>query len=283
VNRFRRRRPKPTVPLLEARDVAKSFSAVKAVNGVSLCLHEGEILGIIGPNGSGKTTLLDILSGFLVPDAGSVIYQGENITASGPERRARLGIGRSFQDAALFGALTVHQTIVVALDRHIAVKNPLSDAFYAGAALRTERWAADRADSLIELFRIGDFRDKFVSELSTGSRRVVDLACQLALEPRVILLDEPSAGIAQRETEALGPLLRRIRDDTGASLLVVDHDISLVREISDRVIVLHLGQEIAGGSPGRVLRNRQVRACYFGVPDVESRNGQLGVLRAGFD
>jgi branched-chain amino acid transport system ATP-binding protein len=167
--------------VLEAIGVTRRFSGITAVDDVTFKLHEGEILGIIGPNGAGKTTLFDLLSGFLAADEGRILLHGRDITRSRPKYRAKLGLARSFQDARLFGALTVHQTICVAVDRALRVLDPLVEALHLPNAYRAEKRVSRRADELVELLGLGDYRDKFVSDLSTGSRRIVDLACQLAV------------------------------------------------------------------------------------------------------
>jgi len=250
---------------LEVRGVRKRFGGITAVDEVDLTLHQGEILGVIGPNGAGKTTLFDLISGFVPADGGRVTLMGEDVTDMGPDARARRGLGRSFQDARLFPALTVTETIKLALERHVLVRDPIAAALLLPAVADSERDVAARADKLIELMGVGAFADKFVSELSTGSRRIVDLACVLAHEPDVILFDEPSSGIAQRETEALGPLLLRIRDATSASLLVIEHDMPLVTSISDRLLALDMGRVIAAGSPTDVVRHAAVVESYLGT------------------
>jgi branched-chain amino acid transport system ATP-binding protein len=258
-----------TLPLAERRvmlqteGVTKRFSGITAVDGVSITLHEGEILGVIGPNGAGKTTLFDLISGFLEPDAGRVFLEGRDITRARPQKRAKLGLARSFQDARLFGALTVHQAVCVALDRPLQVWDPIPAMFSIPAAT-TERKLAARADELIGIMGLDDYRDKFVSDLSTGSRRIVDLACQIGINPKVILFDEPSSGIAQRETEALGPLLLRIRDITGASILIIEHDMPLITSVSDRIVACDLGRVVVDGDADTVLNHPQVVASYLG-------------------
>ncbi len=254
-----------STPVVLAVDaIHRRFAGVAALDGVSLELHDGEILGLIGPNGAGKTTLFDVISGFTEPDAGRVLLGGTDVTGWRPARRARHGLARSFQDARLFPALTVHQTVCVALDRPLTVTDPVAATLWLPSVGRAERRLGARADELIERMGITAFRDKFVSELSTGSRRIVELTCQIGVEPAVVLLDEPSAGIAQRETEALGELLVRVRDATGASVLLIEHDLTLVTAVSDRVIGLDLGRVIAEGPPEAVLRDHDLVAAYIG-------------------
>jgi branched-chain amino acid transport system ATP-binding protein len=235
---------------------------------------------VIGPNGAGKTTLFDLVSGYLTPDSGRIWLDGTDVTGLGPEARARLGLGRSFQDARLFPALSVEETIKVALEGHVEVRDPVAAALGMPAVSDSEAKIQERADDLIELMGLSAFRDKFVSELSTGSRRIVDLACILAHDPKVLLFDEPSSGIAQKETEALGPLLLRIREATGASLLVIEHDMPLVTSISDEMLALDLGRVIVRGTPRDVVRHPQVVESYLGTrEDVIARSGKVGNKR----
>ena len=250
--------------VLDVVDVTVRFGGIQAVGGVSMQIVPGEVVGIIGPNGAGKTTLFDIISGYTRNDSGRVRLAGVDVTRSSPDKRARLGLGRSFQDARLFPALTVEETIAVSLDRWVDVKDPINSALHLPASFDSERAVQHRVDELIELLNLEAFRTKFVRELSTGSRRVVDLACVVAHRPSVVLLDEPSSGIAQREAEALGPLLLRIRDALGASLLVIEHDMPLVTGIADRLIALDQGRMLTSGPADEVLHHPEVIASYLG-------------------
>ena len=260
--------------VLEVENLVKRFGGITATNDVSFKLHENEILGFIGPNGAGKTTLFDEISGFISLDGGRVYLGGEDVTDLTPDGRARRGLGRSFQDARMFPALTVRDNIAIALERQLEVRDPVAAALNLPVVADAERRVDEKVDELIELMGLQAFTDKFVSELSTGSRRIVDLACILAHEPSVILFDEPSSGIAQKETEALGPLLERIRRTTGASLLVIEHDMPLITGISDRMIALDLGTVVTDGPPDEVVNHPQVVASYLGTSeDVIHRSG----------
>lgn len=252
-------------PVLETRDLSVAFGGIRAVDDVSLVVRPGEVAGIIGPNGAGKTTLFDLISGYTRPDRGVVSLVGEDVSRRGPAARASRGLGRSFQDAALFSSLTVWESIAVACERWIDVRDPMSAALRLPNAYDSERKINARVAELVDLLGLGAYRSKFVRELSTGTRRVVDLACLLAHRPAVILLDEPSSGIAQRETEALVPMLTRIREATGASLIVIEHDMPLVRSISDRIIAMDQGSVIAEGDPESVLSAPKVIESYLGT------------------
>jgi branched-chain amino acid transport system permease protein len=260
-----------TAIALELTGLCRSFGGVRAVDDVSLQVRAGEIVGIIGPNGAGKTTLFDLVSGLLPTEAGTVRLHGRDISRVGTARRASAGLARSFQDARLFPSLTVEETIATARERWVGVRDPLSAAFRLPNAVESEHAVAERADELVELLGLERYRSSFISELSTGTRRIVELACLLAHEPDVVLLDEPAAGIAQREVEALGPLVRRIRDETGASLVVVEHDIPFIAAISDRLVVMAEGEVIAEGDPDTVLRDPDVVAAYVGSDGTAAR------------
>jgi branched-chain amino acid transport system permease protein len=230
------RRPAP-VPTRAAghgllvEDVSVHYGGVAALTDVSLTVNPREIVALVGPNGAGKTTLFDAVSGFVAVDRGRVILTGDDardLTRLRPPTRARAGLGRSFQDGRLFPALTVRETVTVACVRHQRART--------GA----------RVDELLALLGLAEYADRFVHELSTGMRRVVELACVLAHEPAVLLLDEPSSGLAQREVEALGPLLLDVRDQLGAAVLLIEHDPVLVDLVADRVVTLELGRVVPG-------------------------------------
>jgi ABC-type branched-subunit amino acid transport system ATPase component/ABC-type branched-subunit amino acid transport system permease subunit len=254
-------------PVLAARDVSVSFGGIRAVGGVSVSVNPGEILGIIGPNGAGKTTLFDVLSGFVRPSTGRVLLHGRDVTDLSPDARAWLGLGRSFQDARIFPAMTVAENLATALERHLPVRDHAAAALCLPRVRQAEEDVAWAVSDLIELMSLQAYRDKFVRELSTGSRRIVDLAMVLAHDPDVLILDEPSSGIAQREAEALAPLLHHIRAQTGCALLVIEHDIPLVTAVSDRMVAMELGRVIAEGAPQQVIRDPRVVASYLGTDE----------------
>jgi branched-chain amino acid transport system ATP-binding protein len=258
-------------PVLEVRDVTRRFGGVRALDGVSFDVRPGEILGFIGPNGAGKTTLFDVISGYTPADGGSIRLRsgGEMVDLHDKPTHVRSwrGLGRSFQDGRLFPGLTVHEAIAVALEQHVDVRDPIAATLHLPSVNDSEQRVHTQVDDLIELLALGAYRDKFVRELSTGTRRVVDLACVLAQGPSVLLLDEPSSGIAQREAEALAPMLRRVRDALGASLLVIEHDLPLLGAISDRMIALDLGRLVAEGTPTEVIEHPAVVASYLGTDE----------------
>ena len=265
----------PNAPVvLEIAGMTKSFGGIRAVSDVSLTVAPGEVVGIIGPNGAGKTTLFDLISGFISADAGRVLIRGTDATAWGPERRARAGLGRSFQDARLFPSMTVREALSMGFDRHLLHRDLVSGVVRLPDQVVEEHLLDDRVEDLIELLGLGAFADKFVSELSTGSRRIVDIGASIAHDPAVLLLDEPSSGIAQREAEALGPLLERIQTLTGTALVVIEHDMPLVTSIAQRLIALDLGAVVTTGTPDEVIAHPAVVASYLG-------SDQAAIQRSG--
>jgi ABC-type branched-subunit amino acid transport system ATPase component len=219
--------------------------------------------------------MFDAISGF-VPSRGTVVLDGTTISGIAPEARSRHGLGRSFQDARLFPSLTVAETLAVAYERHIKTQDVVSTALRMPWVSRAEKRIKTNVESLIELMGLGAFRDKFISELSTGSRRIVDLAVIMAHNPKVLLLDEPSSGIAQKETEALGPLLVRLRDETGATLVVVEHDMPLIQSISDELLALETGAVLMMGTPKEVIEDPRLVASYLGTDQAAiSRSGAV--------
>ena len=267
------------LPVLEVRDVVKRFGGVRALDGVSFDVAPDEILGFIGPNGAGKTTLFDVISGFDTVDQSGTIYLRDGdviheLHGTPTHVRAWRGLGRSFQDGRLFPGLTVADTIAVALEQHVEVRDPIAASLHLPAVGDSEALVDLAVVDLIDLLGLGSYREKFVRELSTGTRRIVDLACVLAQGPKVVLLDEPSSGIAQREAEALAPVLRRVREELGASLLVIEHDLPLLLSIADRMIALDLGRVVVDGDPREVINHPTVVESYLGTdPAAIARSG----------
>ncbi|HEY5026220.1 MAG TPA: ATP-binding cassette domain-containing protein [Acidimicrobiales bacterium] len=250
--------------VLASRDLTKRFGGIVAVDEVTFDLRRGETLGLIGPNGAGKTTVLDLISGVLPVDHGRIELGGVDIGTWSASRRSAAGLGRSFQDARIFPSLTVSENIAMGLERHIAMRDHLAALLDLPAIQQSERQVAGRVGELIELMHLQSYRDKFVSELSTGVRRIVDLTMAIAHNPRVLLLDEPSSGVAQRETEALGPLLKDMQRATQCSIVIIEHDMPLISAVSDEIIALDLGRVITRGSPSAVLSDARVVASYLG-------------------
>jgi branched-chain amino acid transport system ATP-binding protein len=251
--------------VLETIGITKRYGGISAVSDVSIRLHEHEILGLIGPNGAGKTTVMDLVSGFQELDGGRVLLHGREVTDWPASARARDGLGRSFQDARLWPTLTVKENLAVALERVVPCPDTLHAAFGLPETRESERWIDDRVEELIELMHVGAFRDKFVGELSTGSRRMVELAAVLAHRPSVLLLDEPSSGIAQKETEALGPVLRDVQAQLGCSIMIIEHDMPLLVDLADRIVALDQGAVVVDGPADEVLNHPRVVESYLGA------------------
>jgi ABC-type branched-subunit amino acid transport system ATPase component len=251
-------------PALEARRLTKRYGGVTAVDEVDLRLAEGELLGVIGPNGAGKTTLFDLLTGFAPVDEGRVLLRGEDVTDAAAHRRARLGLGRTFQDARLWPSLTVRECLAVACEREHPSRDPVSAVLHLPSHRDGERHVAARADDLVELLGLQSFAGKLLGELSTGSRRMVELGCLVANGATTLLLDEPSSGIAQREAEALGPILLDLRVQLGASIVLIEHDMQLLTGVADRLLALDAGSVVTEGDADAVLSHPRVVAAYLG-------------------
>jgi branched-chain amino acid transport system ATP-binding protein len=236
---------------LEARNVVKRFGGVTALAGVDLTLDDGEVLGLIGPNGSGKTTLVNCLSGVFRVDDGEIQLHGERVTRASRVRRSRKGVARTFQNPKLFSGLTVWENIAVG-------RNSITDGRSASSEL---------ADRLLARLGLDELSRELVSSLPYGYQRRVEIARALAGDPSVLLLDEPAAGLNDSETEALRDLLRDVRKDHDCSLLVIDHDMNLVLEVSDRLQVLDEGRVIFVGPPQEAFNQPQVVEAYLGTEE----------------
>jgi ABC-type branched-subunit amino acid transport system ATPase component len=251
---------------LEIRDLSVSFGGLRAVDGVHLSVEPGTIVGLIGPNGSGKTTLLDTVSGLVAPEEGTLTLDGEDLADYLPEERAALGLVRSFQDCRLYPELSVQDTLMLCEDARHRV-SVLATTLQLPWARRAERDKAKTVDRAIASFGLERFRHHLTGHLSTGTRRVVDLAAIVLAGPRLLLLDEPTAGIAQREAEAFIPLLQQLHHVTGATILLVEHDVPLVFELCSTVIVMQTGSVVVSGSPEVVRQDPRALAAYLGASD----------------
>ena len=257
--------PATTGPVLVAEEVTVTFGGLTAVDNASIRVHAGEVVGLIGTNGAGKTTLMNAISGF-VPCSGRIELEGRPIEKMAADRRAALGLGRAFQQSRLFPDLTVLETLAV------AAESRLRTSFTAAVGHLPNGYRRDRAQrahaqDIADFLGLGPYADKFTSELSTGTRRIVELGCLLALEARVLCLDEPTGGVAQREVEAFAPLLLSIKDQLGAAMLVIEHDMPMIMQISDRICCLEAGRVIAEGSPAEVRTDPAVIASYLGTDE----------------
>ena len=249
---------------LEVAGAVVDFGGVRAVAGADLVAEPGAIVGLVGPNGSGKTTLLDVVSGLVTPTAGTVRLDGESLVEYLPEERAALGIVRSFQDCRLFPELTVEEVLLLTLDARRPV-GVVASSVQAPWARRSERAKRAAVDEVVGSFGIDRFRRHQVAQLSTGTRRVVDLASIVLARPRLLLLDEPTAGIAQREAEAFVPLLRRLHQLADTTIVLVEHDVPLVFALCTRVVMIETGSVVSSGTPDEVARDPRALAAYLGA------------------
>jgi ABC-type branched-subunit amino acid transport system ATPase component len=251
---------------LEVQGLGVTFGGVRAVDDVSFTAEPGAIVGLIGANGSGKTTTLDMVSGLVRPERGRVLLDGVDLAEYLPEERSRVGLIRSFQDCRLFPELSVHDVLMLCEDarREVAV---LSTTLHMPWARRAERRKVAAVDRVVAAFGLSHFRDHRTSELSTGTRRVVDLASIVLADPRLLLLDEPTAGIAQREAEAFIPLLRRIHEVADTTIILVEHDVPLVFELCTSVVVMEQGRVAAAGPPDAVRADPRALMAYLGASD----------------
>src|SRR6516162_9392059 len=251
---------------LKVEGVTVRFGGVHALNGVTFSAEPGSIVGLIGANGSGKTTTLDVISGLVRPQAGTVMLDGIDLGEYLPEERLGVGMVRSFQDCRLYPELSVLDVLLLSEDaRHeVAV---LSTTLRLPWARRAERRKLEAVDQVIAAFGLERFRHHRTADLSTGTRRVVDLASVVLAQPRLLLLDEPTAGIAQREAEAFIPLLRRIHEVADTTIVLVEHDVPLVFELCSTVIVMELGRVVVAGPPDQVRADPKALAAYLGASD----------------
>lgn len=249
--------------LLRTRDLTLRFGGIAALDEVDISIGEREIVGILGPNGAGKTTLFNTISGFIKPDHGRILFLEDEISHLLPYERVAAGIGRTFQHVRLFRNLTVYENLLVAQHRHLS-----SGAVAAMLRLpgwrRDEKDARDRVEETLELVNLRPWKDAHPSELSYGTTRFLELAAVLSLKPRVLLLDEPASGIQQKEVEALGPMLKRIKEERGCSIVLIEHDMGLLLNTSERIYALDFGKVIAEGSPDEVVQNDLVLESYLG-------------------
>jgi ABC-type branched-subunit amino acid transport system ATPase component len=251
--------------VLSAQGIVKRFGGVLAVDDVSLELNNGEILGLIGPNGAGKTTVFEVISGQLRPNAGRVSMRGTDISDWPAYRRSAFGLGRSFQAARLWPGLTVQETVSLAVSRRVHSPGVVATMLCLPSVARAEKRVAVAAEEVIDMLGLGDYKDQLGSDLSTGLRRLLELAVIVAQRPSIVLLDEPSAGLAQAETEALAPVLRDIRAGLHCSLMLIEHDMGLTRALADRIVALDTGAVVAVGEPDEVLRHPRVVESYLGA------------------
>jgi branched-chain amino acid transport system ATP-binding protein len=248
--------------LLVASDVTKTFGGIVALDAVTLAVEPSEIVGLVGPNGAGKTTLFNCLLGMLRPDRGRITFDGTDLSRLPTHRRARLGIGRTFQRVELFPGLTVREHLLVAERVRRGNGGLLQDLLGRGGSRPDE---VARAEEVLELLGIAAVGDQAVEALTLGQSRLVEIGRALIGEPRLLLLDEPSSGLDAGETLALGTVLEDVRRERATAILLVEHDLAMVRKVCERLYVLDFGRLLAEGACDDVLRDERVIAAYLGV------------------
>ena len=262
-------------PILQTQGLAKSFLGLKALQDFSITVNAKEILGLIGPNGAGKTTCFNVLTGFLIPTAGRIYFEGEDITGRRPAQIARLGLARTFQNIRVFSSLSVLDNIMAAaqLRTHFSV----GELFLSAPSfLHKETEVRERAYELLQLLGLSDYADRSAASLPYADQRRLEIARALATEPQILLLDEPAAGMNPAESDNLHQLILDLRNRFQLTILLVEHDMRLVMNLCERIIVLNYGKIIATGKPEAVRVDPQVIAAYLGAD-----GSPMGVTRAG--
>jgi branched-chain amino acid transport system ATP-binding protein len=248
---------------LQVDDISLSFGGIKALQHISFGVRDGEIMSVIGPNGAGKTSLINSINGFYKPQSGRILLDGRDITQLPPYKRAKLGVSRTFQNIALYTNMTALDNLMAA--RHLHMKsNMLTGGLFFGPAQREEIAHREMVEEIIDFLEMEAIRKSIVGTLSYGLRKRVELGRALALEPKLLLLDEPMAGMNQEEKEDMARYILDIHEQRGTTILLIEHDVGLVMDISDRIVALDFGQKIAEGTPEEISQNEAVIRAYLG-------------------
>jgi branched-chain amino acid transport system ATP-binding protein len=251
------------VSVLEVTDLSIRFGGLQALSGLTLTVNEFEIVGLIGPNGAGKTTAFNCITGFYKANTGSVVYRGKDVTRTPPHKKAAMGFGRTFQNVGMVKSSSVLENLKTA--QHARVRYDVASGLLGGQRVATEERAlAAKADSILELLGLTEFRDRRVGGLSYGTLKLLELGCALATEPDVLLLDEPSSGMGPEESHQLGQRLLDLRQAFGLTMLLIEHHVPLVLSVCDHVYVLNFGQLLAEGKPSVIQTHPDVVAAYLG-------------------
>jgi len=250
-------------PLLEVQDLRLQFGGIQAIRKVGFSLSHGELLAVVGPNGAGKTALLNCINGVYRPTSGRIALAGEEITGLPLRLAATKGIGRAFQHMELFGHLTVVENMLLGMHSQMR-RGLVSNIFYLPATRREEALQRERAESLIEFFELNRFRDQHIGNLPYGVQKLVGVARALAINPKLLLLDEPSTGLVREEKEHLARFLLRVRHEMSPGIIWIEHDMQMVSDLADRVLVLNYGEVIAEGLPAEIRKDPEVVRSYLG-------------------
>ncbi|MFC3073485.1 ABC transporter ATP-binding protein [Shinella pollutisoli] len=253
-------------PILQIKNITKRYGGLTAVNDVSFDVKAGEILSVIGPNGAGKSTLFKLISSFVPATSGEVLFNGTRISSLAPHKVARMGVVRTFQETTIFRSMTVRENIIVS--HHLRSKASLLGFFLGTKQAKEDEAAfAASADDIVDFLGLQAIRNELASNLPQGHLRALGMAIGLATDPKVILLDEPFAGMNHDETMKMVGLVRRLRDERGVTVLLVEHDMPAVMKISDRIVCINFGQKIAEGTPKEIRENEKVIEAYLGSED----------------
>jgi branched-chain amino acid transport system ATP-binding protein len=246
------------VNLLDVSNVSKSFGSLVAVRDVSLAVAPGELRAVIGPNGAGKTTFFNLISGLFAPTAGSIVFAGQDITALAPHRRVALGMARTFQITEIFPDLSIAENVRIGVE--------IADGYRLRAWLRRaeDRAIKERVAAILTLTGLAGKADRIVGELSHGDQRAAEISMALTLKPRILLLDEPTAGMGDQETYEVTSLIRRLHREQGYTIVLIEHDMRVVFNLADRIMVLDQGAVLAQGTPPEIAANEAVQAAYLG-------------------
>ncbi len=247
--------------------VSKRFGGLLALDGISMSVREGEIRGVIGPNGAGKTTFFNVVSGLYKPTAGRIMFQGAEISRMRPSRIAALGVVRTFQRVALFPKYSVVENIAIA--RHLHADTSFFGAIFGGSQ-RSDREADEKAREIVEFLHLDDVRDDLAANLAHGHQRILNVAMALATEPKLLMLDEPVAGMNSAETQMMTELIRKIRDERGITVLLVEHDMRTVMGLCETITVLDFGKKLAEGLPDEIKNDTDVVDAYLGTDEFDA-------------
>ncbi len=251
------------MPILEIRNLFKSFGGLTAVVDFNMTIEERELVGLIGPNGAGKTTVFNLITGVYRPDRGTIEMEGKSIVGKKPHEICRAGIARTFQNIRLFGGLSVIDNVRISLHKNVPYSLPAA-IMRLPAFFRGESWMAKRATDLLELLGLAEKKDELARNLPYGEQRRLEIARALATDPKLVILDEPAAGMNPQETQELMDLIKRLREEFRLTILLIEHDMSLVMGLCERILVLDYGRTIAEGRPEEIKNNPRVIEAYLG-------------------